>query len=151
MSIFLFFIYLFICLFVLAQVIRSFSSTAMPVAASVNFPVDKKLFCRARLLRLDEDATFLSVLRVALGDNESWDSTLPIFTPETGWPRIKPAPCFFFHIENDQAELEQKLEERTRARCTSQPSNTRATRTINDVLPAAASENQATRVTVPCS
>ena len=41
----------------------------MPVA--VCFPADKKPFCRGRLLHVDEDATLLSVLRVALGDNES--------------------------------------------------------------------------------
>ena len=43
---------------------------AMPVAVSVNFPADKKPFCRGRLLHVDEDTTLLSVLRVALGDNE---------------------------------------------------------------------------------
>ena len=43
---------------------------AMPVAVSVNFPVDKP-FCRGRRLRVDEDATLLSMLRVALGDNMS--------------------------------------------------------------------------------
>ena len=58
--------------FVLAQLIsclNSFSSTVMPVA--VNFPADKKPFCRGRLLHVDEDATLLSVWRVPLGDNES--------------------------------------------------------------------------------
>ena len=40
------------------------------MAVSVNFPADKKPFCRGRLLHVDEDATLLSVLRVALGDNE---------------------------------------------------------------------------------
>ena len=40
-------------------------------------------FCRGRLLHMNEDATLLSVLRVALGDNESLKSTLRILTPET--------------------------------------------------------------------
>ena len=31
---------------------------------------------------MDEDATLLSVLRVALGDNESLNSTLRFLTPE---------------------------------------------------------------------
>ena len=56
-------------LFVLAQPISCFSSTVMPVA--VNFPADKKPVCRGRLLHVGEDTTLLSVLRVALGDNES--------------------------------------------------------------------------------
>ena len=41
-------------------------------AVSVNFPADKKPFCRGRLQHVDEDATLLSVLRVVLGDNESF-------------------------------------------------------------------------------
>ena len=54
--------------FVLAQLISCFSSTAMPVAVSVNFPGDKKPFCRGRLLHVDdEEATLLSVWQVALG------------------------------------------------------------------------------------
>ena len=55
----------------------------MPVAVSVNFPADKKPFCRGRLLHVDEDATLLSVLWVALGENESLNYTLRILTPET--------------------------------------------------------------------
>ena len=60
--------------FVLAQLISCFSSMAMPMAVSVNFPAGKKPFCRGRLLHVDEDATLLSVLRVALGDNDSFAS-----------------------------------------------------------------------------
>ena len=37
--------------------ISCFSSTAMPEAESVNFPADKKPFCRGRLLHVDGDAT----------------------------------------------------------------------------------------------
>ena len=40
----------------------------MSLAVSVNFPAP---FCRGRLLHVDEDATLLSVLWVALGDNKS--------------------------------------------------------------------------------
>ena len=49
----------------------------------LNFPADKKRFCRGRLLHADEDATLLSVLRVALGDDESLNYTLRKLTPET--------------------------------------------------------------------
>ena len=69
----------------------------MPVAASVNFSADKKPFCRGRLLHVDEDATLLSVLGVALGDNESFNYTLRILTPETRRSRRRPAPCLFSH------------------------------------------------------
>ena len=64
--------------FILAQQIGCFSSTAIPVAVSVNFPADKKPFCSGRLLHVDEDATLLSVLLVALGDNKSLNYTLRI-------------------------------------------------------------------------
>ena len=86
--------------FILAQLISCFSTTAVPVAGFVNFPADKKLaFCRGsgRLLHVDEDATLLSVLRVALGDNESLNYTLRIFSPGTWRSRIRPAPCLFSH------------------------------------------------------
>ena len=66
---------------------------AMPVTVSVNFPADKKDFFRGRLLHVDEDATFLSVLRVALGDNES----LLRFASETWRTRRRPVPCLFAH------------------------------------------------------
>ena len=39
----------------------------MPVAESVNFPTDKKPFCRGRLLHVDGDATCCGLL----GDNEA--------------------------------------------------------------------------------
>ena len=45
-------------------------------------PHAKKPFCRGRLLHVDEDATLLSVLRVALGDHEFLNSTLCFLTPE---------------------------------------------------------------------
>ena len=63
--------------FFLAQLISCFSSTAMPVAVYLSTsPRIRSLFCRGRLLHLDEDATLLSMFRVALGDNESLNYTL---------------------------------------------------------------------------
>ena len=56
-------------------------------------PRTKSPFCRGRLLHLDEDATLLSVLRVALGDNES----LLRFASETWRSRRRPVPCLFSH------------------------------------------------------
>ena len=61
-------------------------------------PDNRKPFCRGHLLHADEDATLLSVLRVALGDNhdnKSLNSTLRILTPETWQRRRRPAPCLF--------------------------------------------------------
>ena len=97
--------------FVLAQLISCSSSTAIPVAVSVNFPAwTRILFSRGRLLHVVEDATLLSVFRVTLGGNESFmHYTLRILTPETWRSRRRPAPCLFHIIlENDQAELEPK-------------------------------------------
>ena len=39
-------------------------------------------FCRGRLLRVDQDAKLLSLLRVVLGDSESLDSMLCTLTPD---------------------------------------------------------------------
>ena len=64
----------------------------MPVAVSVNFPAEKKPFCRGRLLHVDEDAT-LSVLRVALGGSESLNPTLRRDLTK----QERPAPCLFSH------------------------------------------------------
>ena len=89
--------FFFFCRFVLAQLISCFSSTEIPVAVSVNFPAEKKPFCRSHLLHVDENATLLSVLRVALGDNETLNSTLRILTPKTWRSRRRPAPCLFSH------------------------------------------------------
>ena len=71
---------------------------------------DKTPFCRGRLLHVDEDATLLSMLRVALGDNHDNESLISTrLSPET-WQRWRrPAPCLFcLIIEHDQAELEPK-------------------------------------------
>ena len=76
--------------------ISCFLSTARPVAVSVKFPSDKKPSCRWRLLYVDEVATLHSVLRVALEDNESLNSTFRILTPET-WrstSRRRRVQCF---------------------------------------------------------
>ena len=84
--------------FFFAQLISCFSSTAMPVAVSVNFTADNKPFCRGPLLHVDEDATLLSVLLFALGVKiESLNFTLHILTPETRRSRRRPAPCLFSH------------------------------------------------------
>ena len=148
-------LFFFLFPFVVAQLISWFSSAVIPVAASVNFPVDKKLFGTGRLLRVDEDATLLSVLRVALGDNKSWDSTLPIFTSETGRPRRRPASCLSSHRKRWSGTwAEEARGSGLKLITRGQPSNhthTRADRTINDVFLATTSENQAARVTVPCS
>ena len=45
----------------------------------------------------------VSVLRVVLGDNESCDSTLCIFTPETGRCRRKLVPCLFSFSHQTQS------------------------------------------------
>ena len=93
--------------FVLAQLISCFSSTAMPVAVSVKKPV-----CRGRLLQVDEDATLLSVLRVALEDNKSLNYTLRILTPETWRSRRRPAPCLFSHHRRKRSSGAQSEEAR---------------------------------------
>ena len=100
-------VFIFFGRFVLAQLTSCFSSTAMPVAVSVNFPGDKKHFFRGRLRHVDdEEATLLSVWQVALGDNELSNYTLRILTPETWRSRRRPVPCLFYIIvENEQAEL----------------------------------------------
>ena len=58
----------------------------------------------------NEDATLLSVLRVALGDNESLNPTLRILIPETWRSTSRSRRNVFLHIivEHDQAELEPK-------------------------------------------
>ena len=84
--------------------ISCFSSTAMRVAEYVNFPADKKPFCRGRLLHVDGDATCCG-LRLEIKRLY----TLRILTPETWRSRRRPAPCLFHIIvENDQAELKAK-------------------------------------------
>ena len=71
---------------------------AMSVEVSINFSVDKKTFCKGCLLQADDlDATLFLMLSVALGDNESLDSTRRIFIPETGRRRRRPAPYPFPH------------------------------------------------------
>ena len=62
-------------------------------------PCGQEPFCRGRLLHVDEDATLLSVLRVALGDNESLNSTLRTLAPETrrSTSRRRPAQCLSSH------------------------------------------------------
>ena len=139
--------------FVLAQLISCFSSMAMPVAVSVNFPADKKPFCRRRrLLHVDEDATLLSVLRVALGDNESFCNASLQRPDEAGEDRCH--VCFHIIVENDQAELEPKMLETANSSSLhqrGQPSNTNARPGRLWQRRSSGSEATGTRVTVPCS
>ena len=65
----------------------------MPVAVTVNFPTEKKPYCRGHLLHVDENATLFSVLRVALRDNESLNYTLRSNLIK----QERPAPCLFSH------------------------------------------------------
>ena len=78
----------------------------MPVAVSVNVPADKNPFCRGRLLHLDEDATLLSVLRVALGDNESLIYALrfQLQRPDEAGEDRRHVRFFHVIVENDQAD-----------------------------------------------
>ena len=89
--------------------ISCFSSTAMPVAGSVNFPADKKPFCRGRLLQVDGDATCYG-LRLEI--TSLWIHASH-FNSRDLTKQEKTGAMFFFHIivENDQAELKaEKLE-----------------------------------------
>ena len=87
--------------------ISCFSSTytAMPVAESVNFPADKKPFCRGRLLHVDGDATCcgLRLEITSLLIRLSLNYTLRILTPETWRSRRRPAPCLFPHHRRKQS------------------------------------------------
>ena len=77
---------------------------------SVNFLADKKPFCRGRLLHLDEDATLLSMLQVALGDNKSLHASHLNFRDQTKQEKTG-AMSFFtssWKTINDQAKLEPK-------------------------------------------
>ena len=134
--------------FILAQLICWFSSTAMQVAVSVNFLVDKTPFFRRCLLRADNlDAALLSVLCVALGNNESLNSKLRICTPETGRRRRRPA---FSHRTPSSGAWGSGLKLATRG----QPSNKDAQGwAMNDVILAATSETRLPEfpVHVPCS
>ena len=84
----------------------------MPVA--VNFPAGKKPFCRGRLLHVGEDATLLSVLRVALGDNVGGFAHASHLNSRD-LTKQKTGAHVFNHIivEHDQAELESKKLETT--------------------------------------
>ena len=138
--------------YVLAQLISCFLSTAMPVAVFI-----KKPFCRGRLLQVDEDATLLSVLWVALEDNESLNYTLRILTPETWRSRRRPATCLFSHHHRKQSSgawaeeaRDSGLELVTRTRPTVQHTRAAWHGRLWQRL-SSGSEATSTRVTAPCS
>ena len=137
--------------FVLAQLISCFSSMAMPVAVSVNFPADKKPFCRGRFLHVDEDATLLWCCGLRLEITSFCYASLQR-PDEAGEDRCH----VFFHIivENDQAELEpKKLEtaDSSSSHQRRQSSNTYARPGRLWQRHSSGAEATGTRVTVPCS
>ena len=108
--------------FVLAQLISCFSSTAMPVTVSVNFPTPGSLFAEdvfCPWTRMPHYSRCWGCAR----RSRVFEFHALLFNSRELTKQEKTGAMSFFHIivENDQAELEpQKLEtwQRTRSHCT---------------------------------